>query len=114
MPEERKGLLFIFRVFNHVVVRLDHVDLGLGRGGRLGHAALSIGSARAMDAAAIGDDELAAWLRLIETPGVGPATCRALLGAFGMPDAVFSASREALARDRYADDRAMRCGVAVA
>jgi DNA processing protein len=43
-----------------------------------------------------GDDELADWLRLTETPGVGPATCRALLGAFGLPGAVFAATHEQL------------------
>lgn len=46
----------------------------------------------------IGDDELAGWLRLTEAPGVGPATCRTLLGTFGLPDAIFSASREQLVR----------------
>lgn len=34
-------------------------------------------------------DELAAWLRLDLTPGVGPLTARRLLAAFGLPDAVF-------------------------
>jgi DNA processing protein len=51
-----------------------------------------------MAADAIGDDELASWLRLTETPGVGPATCRKLLAAFGMPDAILSAHREQLLR----------------
>ena len=51
-----------------------------------------------MAAERIGDDELAAWLRLTGTPGAGPATCRKLLGAFGMPDAVLAAGREQLGR----------------
>jgi DNA processing protein len=51
-----------------------------------------------MGADAIGDDELASWLQLTETPGVGPATCRALLAAFGMPAAVLGAGREQLGR----------------
>ncbi|MFP5325685.1 MAG: DNA-processing protein DprA [Gammaproteobacteria bacterium] len=34
--------------------------------------------------------ELAAWLRLVLTPGVGRDTARRLLAAFGMPDAVLS------------------------
>lgn len=38
------------------------------------------------------DDELAGWLRLTETPGVGPAGCRALLTAFGLPEAIFGTS----------------------
>jgi DNA processing protein len=46
----------------------------------------------------LGDDELAGWLRLTETPGVGPATARALLGAFGMPAQILAAGRDALAR----------------
>jgi DNA processing protein len=37
-------------------------------------------------------DELAAWLRLIETPGIGRETARRLLAAFGSPRAVIDAS----------------------
>ena len=37
-------------------------------------------------------DELAAWLRLLETPGVGRESARKLLSAFGSPEAVFQAS----------------------
>jgi len=37
-------------------------------------------------------DELAAWLRLLETPGVGRVTARRLLAAFGSPQAVLAAS----------------------
>lgn len=36
-------------------------------------------------------DELAAWLRLLCTPGVGRAKARVLLSAFGSPQAVFDA-----------------------
>jgi DNA processing protein len=36
-------------------------------------------------------DELAAWLRLLETPGVGREAARKLLAAFGSPHAVFDA-----------------------
>lgn len=43
-------------------------------------------------------DEIAGWLRLIGTPGVGPVACRDLLTAFGLPEAIFAASREQLAR----------------
>lgn len=43
-------------------------------------------------------DELAGWLRLALTPGVGDGTARRLLAAFGLPDAVFSQSRAALAQ----------------
>src|SRR5687768_2172410 len=35
--------------------------------------------------------ELAAWLRLLETPQVGRESARKLLAAFGSPDAVLSA-----------------------
>ncbi len=41
-------------------------------------------------------DELAAWLRLLETPQVGRDTARRLLTAFGSPQAVFDASSAAL------------------
>ncbi len=51
-----------------------------------------------MAADAVGDDELADWLRLTEAPGVGPVAVRKLLEAFGLPDAVLGASREQLAR----------------
>lgn len=42
--------------------------------------------------------ERAAWLRLSLTPDVGPRTARALLGAFGLPAAIFDASASALGR----------------
>ncbi|MDE2402905.1 MAG: DNA-processing protein DprA [Burkholderiales bacterium] len=41
-------------------------------------------------------DELAAWLRLLLTPRVGPASARRLLAALGSPQAVFAAGRDAL------------------
>ena len=40
-------------------------------------------------------DEFSAWLRLLETPGVGREGARALLAAFGSPEAVLQASTEA-------------------
>jgi DNA processing protein len=43
-------------------------------------------------------EELAAWLRLAMTPGVGNLTARRLLSAFGLPQAIFSQSRAALAQ----------------
>ena len=49
--------------------------------------------------------ELAAWLKLEQTAGVGPDTARKLLSAFGLPENIFSASfaslREAVS-DRIA------------
>ena len=41
-------------------------------------------------------DELAAWLRLSLTPGVGLSSARKLLAAFGLPEAIFSQPRSAL------------------
>ncbi len=41
--------------------------------------------------------ELAAWLRLALTPGVGNTTARRLLAAFGLPEAIFSQSLEGFA-----------------
>ncbi|MDP1687360.1 DNA-processing protein DprA [Hydrogenophaga sp.] len=40
--------------------------------------------------------ELAAWLRLLLTPGVGKDTARKLLAAFGLPEAVFAQPPDAL------------------
>lgn len=42
--------------------------------------------------------ERAAWLRLVLTPGVGPAAARDLLAAFGLPEEVLAAGSEARAR----------------
>lgn len=44
----------------------------------------------------IGTDELAGWLRLLLTPGVGNETARRLLAAFGPPAAVFAQPAQAL------------------
>ena len=41
-------------------------------------------------------DELASWLRLTLTPGIGNQTARKLLAAFGLPEAIFSQSPSAL------------------
>jgi len=43
-------------------------------------------------------EELAAWLRLTLTPGVGNGTARKLLGAFGLPQAIFEQPGSALAQ----------------
>lgn len=40
--------------------------------------------------------ELAHWIRLEQTPGVGPETARKLLGAFGLPENIFAAGFSAL------------------
>ena len=37
-------------------------------------------------------DDIAAWIRLLETPGIGRDTARKLLAAFGSPQAIFAAS----------------------
>ena len=47
-------------------------------------------------ASTLGRDEFAAWLRLLETPGVGRESARALLARFGSPDAVLGASNASL------------------
>lgn len=41
--------------------------------------------------------QLAAWMRLERTHGVGPRTAPALLAAFGSPEAIFAAGHDALA-----------------
>ena len=40
--------------------------------------------------------ELAQWIRLEQTPGVGPETARKLLAAFGLPENIFTAGFSAL------------------
>lgn len=45
--------------------------------------------------AALDRGELAAWLRLIETPGLGLDSARKLLAAFGPPQAIFDRSKAA-------------------
>lgn len=47
---------------------------------------------------AIDRDELAGWLRLTLTPGVGNGTARRLLAAFGLPAAIFEQSEATLAQ----------------
>ena len=42
-------------------------------------------------------DELAGWLRLALTPGVGPATARRLLARFGLPPSIFAQDAGAFA-----------------
>lgn len=41
-------------------------------------------------------DEIDGWLRLTQTPGIGAATVRRLLGAFGLPQAVLAQPYDAL------------------
>ena len=53
-------------------------------------------------------DELAAWLRLLLTPGVGRDAARTLLAAFGSPQAVFDAS--AARAPRVSSARKRRAG----
>lgn len=43
-------------------------------------------------------DDIASWLRLMQTPGVGALTARQLLSAFGPPSLIFQASHAALTR----------------
>lgn len=51
-------------------------------------------------------DELAAWLRLQLTPGVGNETARRLLAAFGLPNQIFAQSPVALSQVVSATQRA--------
>ncbi|MFT4063384.1 DNA-processing protein DprA [Paraburkholderia sp.] len=54
--------------------------------------------------------ELAAWLRLSLAPGLKPVALRLMLGAFGLPEAIFSQSQEALAE--VAGEAAARAALA--
>lgn len=50
----------------------------------------------ASDTLTLSQDELAAWLRLALTPGVGNGAARRLLAQFGSPEAIFTHSTAAL------------------
>jgi DNA processing protein len=52
---------------------------------------LALSVAPELQAARLSRSELSAWLRLLETPGVGRLSARRLLAAFGSPQAVFDA-----------------------
>ncbi|MEY3944839.1 MAG: DNA-protecting protein DprA, partial [Pseudomonadota bacterium] len=43
-------------------------------------------------------DELGAWLRLLQTPGIGPETARKLMAALGPPQAIWQCSHSDWAR----------------
>ncbi len=43
-------------------------------------------------------DDLAGWLHLVQTPGIGPATARKLLAVFGLPHQILAAGFDALAQ----------------
>jgi DNA processing protein len=58
------------------------------------------------------DIELAAWLRLSLAPGLKPAALRLLLGAFGLPEAIFHQSHATLAA--IAGETAARAALAPA
>lgn len=52
-------------------------------------------SAGIVQAMPLGDEELTAWLRLLETPGIGRLAARRLLSRFGSPQEVFRAPEAA-------------------
>lgn len=56
------------------------------------------------------DSEIAAWLRLSLAPGLSPAALRLMLGAFGLPEAIFGQSPQALAE--VAGEAAARAALA--
>lgn len=61
-------------------------------------------------------EDLAPWIRLEQTPGVGTETARKLLGAFGLPGNIFNADVDALRQvvsDRIAHALAMPASDAV-
>ena len=116
LPDERHGVLFVFRVFSrmsyalilsvkepvaarrplHPAVRLAGAAARAGppRSDAPAHpAAASRRAPTRLDM--IDRDEFSAWLRLLETPGVGRDAARALLARFGSPEAVIAASTAA-------------------
>ena len=106
LPDERHGVLFVFRVFERMSYALILSVQGAGLARRPVLAALIAaapprlarpppGPRTAATLAMIDRDELAAWLRLVATPGVGRDAARRLLGEFGSPEGVLDASTAA-------------------
>ena len=54
------------------------------------------------------DEELVAWLQLLQAHGIGPDTARRLLASFGLPQQIVAQSRHALERSSAAA-RPRRC-----
>ncbi len=91
LPDERNGLLMVFRPFEHLsyALILEINDIVQGRrpaSPTRGKAQRRRWSARSWPA---GSD----WSL---TPGIGNSTARRLLAAFGLPEAVFGQSAAAL------------------
>ena len=82
LPDERHGMLFVFRVFERMSYALIlSVQDPVKPGDRFTPAlTLRSPSTPAPRPGMIDRDELAAWLRLLDTPGVGRDAARRLLG----------------------------------
>ena len=88
LPDERHGVLFVFEVY-------ERVSYALVMQVREPCARATVSAnpdSRRMDRA-----ELSAWLRLLETPGIGLTTARRLLLAAGSAEGVFELPAVALA-----------------
>jgi DNA protecting protein DprA len=100
LPDTRNGLLFVFRVFGRVSYAM--VMSASSSGGsrrRSAHPLIPFAAAAAPPVtpqpggSPMNDrGELASWLRLTLTPGIGNAARRALLNNCGLPQAIFDAS----------------------
>ena len=101
LPNERIGLLMVFRPFEKVSYALV---LEINDAPQASATCWSTPDA-ARRRLRVEREELASWLRLTLTPGIGNTAARRLLAAFGLPADVFAQSPAALRAGRDARRR---------
>ena len=113
LPDERYGLVFVFRTFDRVsyalvmsasrpvllddVVTTPEADSTRRWPGNVRTGGMSRLAPAHVRNAMQHDADLAAWIKLSLVPGLGGQSLRKLLSAFGLPQQVLAAGRSALA-----------------